>query len=185
MVYVDIETVINPQDLLSNKETAISFKWWLARIRSRAEKAVAKELTSKGEKFFLPIMVIEKKIRGRKITCNIPLYPGYIFIAGDEDTPHHVFPSSHVVCMNPVIDKGTLLGRLCMTWQFMQSQRSIRLESNTRLGQLVKVSSGPLCGICGRLIDEEPTSRRLVVSGILTSGDISIDLQRDKVLVEA
>jgi transcription antitermination factor NusG len=183
MVYVAIDTVINPENLLADKEAAIILNWWLAKTRSQAEKAVAKKLKIMGEKFFLPIIVIEKTAGGRRVVCNAPLYPGYLFIAGEEDTPQHVFPSSHIVCMNQVRDKRTLLNQLCLTWQFMQSRRVIRLEGKCDSGQLVRVSSGPLCGICGRLIDEERTPRRLVVSGILTCGDVSIELQKDEVLM--
>lgn len=184
MVYVEIETIINPDDLLSDKSAAITLSWWFGTLKSRAEKAAALELKHKGESFFLPVIIIEKITEGRKVICNLPLYPGYIFVAGDEDTVHHVFPSRHIVCMNPVRDKKTLLEQLCLTWQFIQSRRVIKLESEPLAGQLVKVSSGPLCGICGRLIDKEPTARRLAIAGVLTSGDISIELNSDEELVE-
>lgn len=137
MGYVDIETVINPEDLLSDKARVITLNWWFATIKSRAEKAAASELKHKGESFFLPVIIIEKITGGRKVICNQPLYPGYIFVAGDEDTVHHVFPSRHIVGMNPVRDKQTLLEQLCLTWQFMQSRRVIKLESKSLAGQLV------------------------------------------------
>lgn len=185
MVYVDIETVINPADLLSDKATAITLNWWFATLKSRAEKAAAKELASKGESFFLPVIIIEKITNGRKVICNLPLYPGYIFVAGDEDTLHHVFPSRHIVCMNQVRDKKTLLEQLCLTWQFIKSRRVIKLESTSNAGPIVKISSGPLCGVCGRLIDQGTTVRRLAVAGVVMGGEISIELYSDEELVEA
>ena len=97
-----------PAGLLSaqalGRETAHERGWWLAHTRPRQEKAVASALFARSVGYFLPLVTRKSLTRGRLRSARIPLFPGYVFVHGDEGDRLSVLKTNRVVTVQPVPD---------------------------------------------------------------------------------
>ena len=53
--------------------------------KSRQEKALAGDLADLGIGFFLPLASVKRRYGQRTFQIQIPLFPLYLFMCGDED----------------------------------------------------------------------------------------------------
>src|SRR5450756_2067383 len=107
------EPDLSPQDLFDLPVE--SHPWWVAHVKSRQEKALARYIQPLGIPYYLPQR--EQKIRraGRKFVSHLPLFPGYLFFRGTDDDRHAAFRSNLVGRVIEVVDQPLLdteLGRL-------------------------------------------------------------------------
>lgn len=58
--------------------------WWVARTKSRQEKALAWNLVSRNVEYFLPLVSRPQKSKGRMRSSIVPLFNGYLFFRGDQ-----------------------------------------------------------------------------------------------------
>ena len=66
-------------DLLSNGTPPT--RWFALYTASRHEKRVAQHLSQREIEFYLPLYKSERKWRdGSRVTLDLPLFPGYLFI---------------------------------------------------------------------------------------------------------
>lgn len=62
-------------------------RWWVAQTRPQYEKMLARDLNRLRVDYFLPLMRISrKKARGDRYEAVVPLFPGYVFVNGDDET---------------------------------------------------------------------------------------------------
>lgn len=57
--------------------------WFVAQLKPNSHNIAARNLLRQGIKSFLPIEETTTKVRGKFITANRPLFPGYCFVALD------------------------------------------------------------------------------------------------------
>jgi transcription antitermination factor NusG len=176
------EAVINPEDLLADRAEAVSLYWWIAFTCARCEKAVARALVSKNCKFVLPMVTIEDEYARKGKACYRPLYPGYLFLAGQEPTLDAIYPLQHLTHTEIVKDKESLVEHLCLVWKFMMSRRVLRQEASALTGQKISVVSGPLSGMQGTLFTDQTERKRLVVPGVGYGYAVSIELTDDDIV---
>jgi transcription antitermination factor NusG len=63
------------------REVPPQAKWFALYTTSRHEKRIAQHLTQRGIEFYLPLYCSSRKWRdGSKVTLNLPLFPGYVFV---------------------------------------------------------------------------------------------------------
>jgi transcription antitermination factor NusG len=55
-------------------------RWYAIRTRSRHEKVVANELAQRGIEAFLPVVTSVRRWSDRKMSVELPLFPGYAFV---------------------------------------------------------------------------------------------------------
>src|SRR6516162_87070 len=60
-------------------------RWWCLHTKPRHEKALARALRKRGVPHYLPQIVCESRTpAGREIRSILPLFPGYMFLHGDD-----------------------------------------------------------------------------------------------------
>src|SRR5690349_6602160 len=60
-------------------------RWWCLHTKPRQEKATARHLLAQCLPFYLPLVVQEGRTPGgRKTRSIVPLFPGYLFLHGDD-----------------------------------------------------------------------------------------------------
>jgi transcription antitermination factor NusG len=128
--------------------------WFAVQVVSRAEKQVATLLQQKGYELFLPTYKAVRKWSDRVKTLELPLFPGYVFcrLAGTV---------SGLVLSTPGVMRIVSFGgrpAQIPNYEIDQIQRVIASGLNSmhcnypRIGQKVRIKSGPLAGICGILM---------------------------------
>ena len=123
-----------PEDVFAKREP-----WWVAHVRSRQEKFLARHLAQHGIAYYLP--QVEK--RGRR-TSFLPLFPGYVFFRGfDADTSRAV--RSHVIVnlLSPS-DQPSFASELRQRRSSNRAKRRSKMPSARRKRQWPKASSPEL-----------------------------------------
>jgi transcriptional antiterminator NusG len=157
-------------------------RWYALYVRSRHEKTVENSLRGKGYSVFSPSYRTKRKRVDRIAEIEVALFPGYVFCQFDPNNRLPILMTPGVVEVvgrrnrpEPVDDTEiasirtvALAGRSVQPWPFL------------RLGQRIRMQSGPLTGIEGiflRVEDED----HLVVSVTLLQRAVSVVIERDSV----
>ena len=194
MPILDRETNICPLDLLdghlstppnssNNDADDQQRRWWAIYTRSRAEKALARNLESSRIPFFLPLVAKDQFIRGRRKKSYLPLFNGYLFLFGSEAERTRMFASNHarISRMLEVDDQQRLLVDLRQINLLIKTEAPLTVESRLTEGQIVRVKQGVLKGLEGSIIRRQNTHRLVVAVNYLQQG-VSVEI--DDFMVE-
>jgi transcription antitermination factor NusG len=163
-------------------ETAAADRWYALFVRSRHEKTVENSLRSKRYNVFSPSYRTKRKRVDRIAEIDVALFPGYVFCQFDPSKGLPILMTPGVVGVvkrgnrpEPVDDTEiasirtvALAGRSVQPWPFL------------RVGQRIRMQSGPLTGIEGiflRVQDED----HLIVSVTLLQRAVSVVIEKDSV----
>jgi transcription elongation factor/antiterminator RfaH len=141
----------------------MSGRWYLVRTRPKSEKKAQWHLAAQGFQTYLP--QIQRTIRhARKLTTvQVPLFPGYLFIALDLEQDRWVSVRSTVGVLSlfshpdgppipvPVGVVESLIER--------SNRNVVRLDTGLVQGQDVRVLSGPFADLIGTLHRIDDNSR--------------------------
>jgi transcription antitermination factor NusG len=167
-----------PDDLFGF--SPVDFPWWVAHVRSRQEKALARHLAPREVPFYLPQHEHRARRNGRFFTSHIPLFPGYVFFRGPRQARAAVFDSSLVVRIIEVTDQD-LLARELSTLRALQESGALLVPHPwVSLGDVVRISSGLFEGYPGIVIRERGRTR-LVISVTMLQRSVAVELERDSV----
>src|SRR5262245_63286318 len=86
-------------------ESATDLAWFVAHTRPRCEKKLAEYCEREGFNVTLPLYKSVKKYRGKTVTFQKPLFPGYIFLRLLAEQPRKVYQSDYVANLLTVIDQ--------------------------------------------------------------------------------
>ena len=152
--------------------------WWVAWVRSRQEKGLARHLGGHGVGFYLP--QAEKQVRraGRTFVSSLPLFPGYLFFRGPSEARREALRSDLIVQVLPVLDQEGLHGELASLWRLQQSGAPLVSHPYLEAGDEVEVMDGPFRGWTGKVLREKGRLR-LVVSITLLRQSVAAELDRE------
>jgi len=150
--------------------------WYAAYTCANREKSVAEQLGVRAVEHFLPVYSSVRRWKDRRVTLQLPLFPGYVFVrmplcdrlrvlqipgmarlVGFDGTPA-VLPDSDIESLRVSLDSGM----------------RVEPHSNLRVGRRVHVKAGPMAGMQGILLRRKGKLRVV----------ISIDLIQRSVAVE-
>lgn len=165
------EPDIYPEDLLSDHGAGVGGEWWVIYTLSRREKDFMRRLGGLQVPFYCPL--IPKKSRsagGRVRTSHIPLFPGYVFVQGDDEQRQRCLSTNCVSRTLPVSNGRQLVVDLRQIQRLIEASAPLTQEARIQPGQLVRVISGPLLGLEGTVISRRGVERLLVAVGFLQQG---------------
>ena len=172
------ETFVWPEDLLTRAPTAevTDSRWWALHTRPRAEKSLARHFLKRGLGFFLPQAKKRWRNRGRLLTSTSPLFPGYIFLFGDDQARVAALTTHQVANCLAVKDQDQLRADLARIYQLMISGAPLSPEERIQPGTWVEITSGPLEGLQGKVIRRGKHLRFFVEVHFLQQGaSVEID----------
>jgi transcription antitermination factor NusG len=146
--------------------------WYAVWTRSRHEPRVCHALASKSVESFLPTVPRISHWKDRRKRLDWPMFPGYCFARFDDADLLKVLNCDGVVTvlstagkLVPVADREIeALQRL------VQSDVSYDVCHDVPIGAMVRVVSGPLCGVIGHLVRRGQHEQLILAVGILGSG---------------
>lgn len=151
-------------------------KWWVARTQSRREKELMRRLEVTGVWFFGPMIARRNRSpSGRIRESFVPLFPGYVFLHGNEAARTTALMTNCTASILAVDDQPRLTRELLQVRQLLASNLPIAPEEKLERGQPVRVVTGPLRGQEGVVI-ERLGKRRLLVTVELLQRGASVDL---------
>ncbi len=149
--------------------------WWVLHTRPRVEKSLARGLRQRGIGFFLPLYQKRWRSRGRLLTAQLPLFPGYVFLCGDAVARREALLTNWIVQCLPVADQPRLHTDLSHVHQLMISGAPLTPEDRLKPGMLVEIISGPLAGLQGKLLRRGKHQKFFVEVHLLQRG-VSVEI---------
>ena len=171
--------VIESRDFPIPQVAELAAAWYAIQTRSRFEKAVRTELTSRGIENYLAEFTEVHQWKDRKKEVAMPLFPGYVFahFRETEKARLEVLRTNGVVrilgvsaAIEPIPDgeiesirQLLLSGKQCYPYPFVQE------------GAWIRVRRGPLTGVEGRLVQIK-SQTRLILSINLLSRSVATEV---------
>lgn len=173
------EPDLYPDDLLSDPcEQALRQHWWALYTKPRQEKVLVRRLREMEIAHYCPL--VPKRIRtpkGRAFTAYVPLFPGYVFLCGGEESRYQAMTTNCVAHYLEVPDVPGLVKDLQNIRRIIESGLPILPESKIGPGTRVRIRSGALAGIEGLVVSRHGENRFIVtVSFIQRGASILVDL---------
>jgi len=154
-------------------------QWFAIWTRSRHEKLVRDQLEKKSDvDVFLPTIGKWSRWKDRKKKVDWPLFPGYVFARFVADERVGVLKVDGVV---QIISNNGMLSaipdeEIDSIRTLVESELAYDPVPLIKEGDMVKVTSGPLKGVIGRLITKKGVQARLVLSVDLIGQAVSVEV---------
>ncbi|MEO6486562.1 MAG: transcription termination/antitermination NusG family protein [Thermoanaerobaculia bacterium] len=166
-----------PGDLLASLDGA---PWWVAHVRSRQEKLLARHLIERDIGFFLPQSEREITSSGRRRRSYLPLFPGYVFFRAERPSLADVWRSNIVANIIEVEDQKRLHEELAQLWSLLESGGSLVLYEDLVPGDPVRIKEGPFTGYSGVLVRQKNTERLIVMVSLIRKA-VAVEFSREVV----
>lgn len=159
--------------------------WYALYVHSRAEKKVHALLLERGYESYLPLVVTLKKWSDRMKKVEEPLFKSYLFVRADVRRYYDVVGLPGVTRFvsfehKPVVvpeNQIVAIKKYCD--DYTEDEQPVK-EEELHEGQLVRITSGPMTGLTGRLASVD-NKRRLVVYIESVGRYLPINIPRTKV----
>jgi transcription antitermination factor NusG len=154
--------------------------WFALRVKSHCERMTAAGLRSRGYEEFLPTYRRRRRWSDRWVDQELPLFPGYVFCRFDprDRLPILKIPSLvHIVGIGKTplpVDEHEIEAIQAI----VRSGLAAQPWPYVKVGDMVRVQYGSLCGLEGILI-EVKKRHRLVVSVTLLQRSVAVEIDRD------
>jgi transcriptional antiterminator RfaH len=152
--------------------------WWVAYVRSRQEKGLARHLAGHGVGFYLPQAEKRTRRQGRSFVSSLPLFPGYLFFRGTAEVRRTALRSDLIVQVLCVSDQERLQQELESLWRLQQAGAPLVPHPYLEVGDEVEIVDGPLRGWTGTVLREKGRLR-LVVSVTFLRQSVAAELDRE------
>jgi transcription antitermination factor NusG len=149
--------------------------WWVLYTRARMEKTLARQLRAQQVPFYLPLYEHSWKTGGRKRTSYLPLFPGYVFLHGDEYARLTALETNLLCSVIPVTDQDRLFRDLCRVERVLGGSAPVEPETEVPIGALVEITDGPFQGLCGKVVRRGEQTRLVIEVEFLRRG-VSIEV---------
>lgn len=144
--------------------------WWIAHTKARFEKAFAWDLIDLNIGYFLPMIERERIVSGKRRRGVYPLFSSYVFVCGDEESRSNAFRTGRIASAIPVRDQKLLISQLESLHRALIGDAQLELYSSLAVGTRCKITSGPMAGLEGVIIERGGTARIVLEISVLGQG---------------
>jgi transcription antitermination factor NusG len=123
--------------------------WYVLHLRPRSEKKVAEYCKLAGLSHYLPLRSQTRVYQRRRVTFEIPIFPGYLFVSFDRDGRLAVLKSNHVVRVLDIGNRRELLHQLAQVRKALRVDPGLVACSTIKCGRRVRIKGGPFMGVEG------------------------------------
>jgi len=173
------EPDVFPAELFRHSER-FSAPWWVAHVRSRQEKRLARILVERGIAHYLPKSVREVRRQGRVVRSYLPLFSGYVFFRGTPAVRRAVLQTNLTAQILEVEDQALLDEQLRELWRLQEAGAVLVPHPYIAPGDQVRIREGAFKGYRGTVVREKG-SMRLVVSISFLRRSVAAELDREDI----
>ncbi len=124
-------------------------EWFVAHTLPRREKKLKQFCETEGISVTLPCYRSVHKYRGKVVSFDKPLFPGYVFLQLFQDDRQKLIRNDHVAKLLQVYDQALFTQQLSEILKALETSLEIFLVPSIGVGSRVKVKTGPLRGMDG------------------------------------
>jgi transcriptional antiterminator RfaH len=160
-----------PEHLLEDSAAEGLLPWWALYTLPRREKELMRRLRAMGIGFYSPLVERRNKSPGGRVRKSyLPLFPGYVFMRGEEVARHRALTTNCVSKTLSVADGDSLLTDLRQIRRLILANVPLTPEARIQPGTAVRVRGGPLAGVEGVVVRRQNKERLLVAVRFLQKG---------------
>lgn len=154
--------------------------WWVAHTRPRCEKALACDLWVRDIPTYLPLRqkMTRSRRTGRRSWSLVPVFTGYLFFNGNDDERVQALTTNRIVTVLPVADQASLVRQLRDVQTVLSRSNDVECGPKVTAGDWVRVVSGPLAGVTGR-VQRALTNLRLALNVDILAQSVLVEVARD------
>lgn len=151
--------------------------WYAAYTCANHEKQVATQLDVRAVEHFLPLYSSVRRWKDRRVTLDLPLFPGYVFIRLALQERLRVLEIPGVVRLVGFNGQAAALPDEEMEILRSGLSQSLRAEPHPFLtvGRRVRITGGPFAGLEG-VLKRKKSSVRVVVTLELIQRSVAVDV---------
>jgi transcription antitermination factor NusG len=153
--------------------------WWIAKVKSRQEKAFANDLIERSIEYYLPYFTqISKRTDCNSLKKTLtPLFPSYVPFSCEKE-PWSLLQLNRISTIIPVKAQIKFKLELNQIYEAVQKKITVTpmLEADLETGMEVKVVQGPLTGFTGEVINVRETDFLLLRVDGLGNACVNINL---------
>jgi transcription antitermination factor NusG len=123
--------------------------WVVAHTKPRCEKKLVQFCERESLATTLPCYRSVHKYRGKVVTFNKPLFPGYVFLRADPEGKRKARQSDYVANLLEVVDQELFERQMEDILSALDTELEIRLAPTIGQGTRVRIKHGPLSGLEG------------------------------------
>lgn len=159
--------------------------WHALYVRPRSEKKVANELIDMGFEVYLPVITVVRQWSDRRKKVIEPLFKSYLFVRSNEKeyyTVRNVFGVVKFVVFEGKVANvpDNQIAAIKKYVREYEGEDDTNVVSTLQEGQMVRITTGGMKGLVGRLVSFNGKKRLLI--NIETVGQyIPVDIARSKV----
>ncbi|MFO0789223.1 MAG: transcription termination/antitermination NusG family protein [Pirellulales bacterium] len=164
----------------------IAAPWSVAYCKPRQEKKLADDLRQRDIAYFLPMVLRETSSGGRRRKNLYPLFPSYVFFAGEERERLAVLRTDRIV---QIIDVGSA-EQICFRQEIAALEtalehfpESIELYPRIVPGARVRITAGPMRDVEGIVLQSQ-NKRKLWLGVSVLGVGATVEIHADMVVVE-
>jgi transcription antitermination factor NusG len=151
--------------------------WYAVYTCANHEKRVAAEIEARDVEHFLPIYSSVRRWKDRRVTLDLPLFPGYVFVRLALRDRLRVLQIPNVVRLVGFNGQPAALPDDEM--DILRSGFSLHLRAEPHpfltVGRRVRITAGPFAGLEG-VLKRKKSSLRVVVSLELIQRSVAVDV---------
>jgi transcription antitermination factor NusG len=132
-----------------SRMTTDTLLWYVAHTRPRCEKKLSEYCRREGFLVTLPCYRTVHKYRGKTVSFQKPLFPGYVFLQLIPPHRQKAYQSDYVANLLDVPDQETFAQQLADILLALETDLEVRLSPHITAGTRVKIKAGPLRGLEG------------------------------------
>ena len=153
--------------------------WWVAYTKARFEKVFAWDMANHGIGYFLPMR--EKIIFSgdRKRRIMLPLFASYVFLCGTDDDRYTAMTTNRLCQIIEVTDQETLIKELLNIEKALLSKVVIDNYPRLAIGKNCRITSGPMMGIEGVIIEKNNVKARMVIEVTILGQGVIVEVDSD------
>ena len=145
-------------------------RWFVAHTKPRQEKALAWDVLGSGGRYFLPMYEVTRRSRGRSWKSLLPLFPGYVFLCGNDEDRTRALKTNRIANIIQVVDQARLVTELSAIHRLVASKLAIDPYPRLHKGAGCRIRRGPLAGLEGHVERRRGRTRFVVNVTILGQG---------------
>lgn len=149
--------------------------WFVVAVFGRHERDAAADITALGFDMFCPVQTGVRMIRGRKVECTDPVFPGYLFVHFDRERDEWG-SINDIDGVIGILSNGGFPSRvpdiIISRLQNMVAAGVFDSAGEMKAGEVVEITEGPFAGLLAKVKSASPRKRVKVLLDNLGAIDI-------------
>ncbi len=157
-------------------------RWLVAHMRSRHEKALAKDCEALGVGYYLPLFIkrTRRSDTGKIRKSILPLFPGYVPFVDEGDSKRRVLETGRTAGILDVPGQDDFVRDLMQIWKVVEAGIPIQGVETLAVGTKVRIMTGPMEGLTGIAL-ETKSRRRLLLNVNIFQMAVAVELGQEDV----